>query len=190
MPHYRLPKLTVRPINTLAAALTVLAAACGESDGGEPSESIYRQHMRDLVQGISAYAKGIDPDFLIVPQNGKPLVVGDEDGGEATSHAYLEAIDGIGREAVFCGERRHDERTPSQDTAETIEFLDVAKEADATMLLTDYYSDRELVDESHSKARQKDYLSFVESNGNIDLDAIPPYHERPVDGNSANVTSL
>ena len=58
------------------------------------------------------------------------------------------------------------------------------------MLLTDYYSARELVDESYSKARQKDYLSFAGSTGNIDLDAIPPYHERPVDENSADVTSL
>ena len=149
--------------------------ACGESEDGGQSESIYREHMRDFVQEISAYAKGIRPDFLIVPQNGEPLVVTDEGSGAATAHAYLEAIDGIGRETVFCGERRYNERTPSEDTAETVKFLEVAKDADVTVLVTDYCSDPELVDESFSRAAELGYLSFVGSTGDIDLDAVPSY---------------
>ncbi|MCH8205723.1 MAG: endo alpha-1,4 polygalactosaminidase [Chloroflexi bacterium] len=142
------------------------------------------------MQEISDYAKGTSPNFLIIPQNGEPLVLRDQGTEGATSIPYLVAIDGIGRETVFCGERRYDERTPSEDTAETVAFLEVAREAGVAVMATDYCSRRSLVDESYVRAAEHGYLSFVASTGNIDLDAIPSYPERPMNENSLDVTSL
>src|SRR3989338_10369923 len=66
-------------------------------------ERDYRQDMRDFVQVISAYAKGIKPGFIVIPQNGHILLT---ENGEVTgvpALAYMKAIDGIGREDLFYG---------------------------------------------------------------------------------------
>ena len=185
-----LQMVDARSLTLLLAALAVLVVACGGADESEADDSIYRQRMRDLVQDISDYAKGTSPDFLIVPQNGEPLVLRDEDDEGATAIAYLDAIDGIGRETVFCGERRYNKRTPSEDTDETVSFLETALDAGVTVMVTDYCSDRSLVDESYARAAEHGYISFVGSTGNIDLDAIPSYPEGPVHENNLDVASL
>ena len=174
----------------ICATLTVAIAGCGGGEDGEPVETIYRQRMRDFVQEISAYAKGIRADFLIIPQNGEPLVVFRADEDEPPAQLYLQAIDGIGRETVFCGQPRYNARTPSDETDEIVGFLNIAEQAGVTVMLTDYCSRSSLVDESYARAAELGYLSFVGSTGDIDLDAIPSYPERPVNENNADVTTL
>ena len=91
-----------------SVAAGVAPTGCGSSDsgaGGEPpnGDVDHRQRMRSLVGEISSYAKGIEPDFLIIPQNGHELLSADgaPDGQPATAH--VEAIDGVGREDLFYG---------------------------------------------------------------------------------------
>ena len=58
--------------------LTTLMTGC---IGRGPTRD-YRQDMRDFVQEISAYAKGIDPGFIIIPQNGHELVTENDEEAE------------------------------------------------------------------------------------------------------------
>jgi len=69
--------------------------------------------MRDFVQGISSYAKGINSNFIVIPQNGHQLLT--ENGEETGTHAmtYLEAIDGAGREDLFYGYDADNIATPT-----------------------------------------------------------------------------
>ena len=166
--------------------LTVAMVGCGGGEDGEPAETIYRQRMRDFVQEISVYAKSLRPDFLVIPQNGEPLVVLEE----RPAQLYLQAIDGIGRETVFCGQPRYNARTPSDETDEIVGFLTVAKQAGVTLMVTDYCSKPALVDESYARAADQGYLSFVGSTGDIELDAIPSYPQIPVNENDGDVTTL
>src|SRR5713101_6042337 len=62
----------------------------------------YRQDMRDFVQGISAYAKQLSPNFLVIPQNGNNLLTYGGPTGPVAS-TYLAAIDGVGHEDLFYG---------------------------------------------------------------------------------------
>ena len=83
----------------------VLVSGClSDNTNHEPTTSRdYRQDMRDFVKGISVYAKGINPNFIIIPQNGHELLTenGEADGAQASE--YINAIDGAGQEDLFYG---------------------------------------------------------------------------------------
>ena len=59
-----------------------------------PRRGPYRQYMRDFVQAISAYAKAVDSDFFVIPQNGPELLALN---GEATGAVAQDYVDAIGR---------------------------------------------------------------------------------------------
>ena len=61
----------------------------------------HRQAMRELVEGVSAYAKAMNPSFLIIPQNGQELMTDDGTPTGAPIAPYIDAIEGIGREDLF-----------------------------------------------------------------------------------------
>lgn len=67
---------------------------CGDDDD---IDSEYKQEMRNFVQGISQYAKAIDNNFIVIPQNGQELVTTDGNENSVLNTAYLNAIDGVGR---------------------------------------------------------------------------------------------
>lgn len=57
--------------------------------------------MQDFVINISRYAKGIDANFIVIPQNGLDLVFNKIDSSEGLNDKYIDAIDGIGVEDLF-----------------------------------------------------------------------------------------
>ena len=61
----------------------------------------FRQDMRDFVINISDYSRGINPDFITIPQNGHELLTVNGDSKGPLSQAYLNAINGVGREDPF-----------------------------------------------------------------------------------------
>jgi uncharacterized protein (TIGR01370 family) len=98
----------------------------------------YRQEMRDFVQGISIYAKGLKAGFIIIPQNGHELLT--EDGRESGTPAstYLNSIDGVGREDLFYGYDNDNEATPESERDYMLAFMDIAENNDVEVLVTDY----------------------------------------------------
>lgn len=148
----------------------------------------YRQDMRDFVEGISVYAKSLDNDFLIIPQNGHQLIT---DSGEASGElvlGYLNAIDGVGREDLFYGYNGDYEPTPLKDTQEMIGFMDVAEQNDVQVLVTDYCRDTSFVDSSYQRCFEKGYISFAAEHR--DLNNIPDYPGDPFNENSDDIGSL
>ena len=148
----------------------------------------YRENMRIFVQNISEYAKEENPDFLIIPQNGHNLLTKN---GEATGDLavdYLNAIDGVGREDLFYGYESDNLETKESETNEIISFMDIAKDNDIKVLVTDYCSSYPFVDNSFTQNNDRGYISFAaDSRG---LDSIPTYPLNPYNQNSYNITSL
>ena len=92
--------------------------------------------MRVFVQDINGYAKGIDPNFIVIPQNGQELLTQD---GEATgpiAESYVNAIDGTGREDLFYGYSDDDTATLQVDQDYMISFLDIAESNGIEVLVT------------------------------------------------------
>jgi len=175
---------------TILAITTVLISARGDcSTGHEPAtERNYRQDMRDFVQGISTYTKGIKPNFIVIPQNGHELLT--EDGEETGTPAatYLDAIDGVGREDLFYGYDDGDVATPALERDYMVSFLDIAGKSDIEVLVTDYCLTQSFVDDSYYQNAARDYISFAADHR--ELDNIPDYPAYPCNVNASNVTSL
>ncbi|MBL7166651.1 MAG: hypothetical protein ISS55_09220 [Dehalococcoidales bacterium] len=83
------------------AVVTEEEVATGEEVSTPLTERDYRQDMRDLVQKVSAYAKAIDPNLIVVPQNGHELLIENREEYGIPAVAYLDAIDGVGREGFL-----------------------------------------------------------------------------------------
>ncbi len=148
----------------------------------------YKQNMRDFVERISEYSKTENPDFVIIPQNGHNLLTIN---GEITGDIaldYLNAIDGLGREDLFYGYERDNLKTLETETDDMIAFMDLAKEHNIIVLVTDYCSDTDYVDDSYNQNYNRGYLSFAaDSRG---LDTIPIYPLTPYNANNRDITSL
>ena len=165
-----------------------LLISCSNDDSGPKLDIDPRQEMRDFVIGISEYGKGINPDFIIIPQNGPELVTldGEENGPEASE--YLAAIDGVGREDLYYGYDNDNQATPANETTYMEAFLDICENNGIEVLTTDYCSSQSKMDDSYSKNAAKGYTSFAAPQR--DLNVIPTYPTTPYGVNANDVTSL
>jgi len=144
-----------------------------------------REEMREFVMNISGYARNLDPYFIVITQNGNELLT-DENGTPRKD--YIEALDGVGQEDLFYGYLKDDSPTPPEENSYLLSLLDDARENGLKVLVTDYCSTRENMDDSYSKNEQRGFISFAAERR--DLDIIPSYPKAPHRGNSENVSEL
>ncbi len=170
-----------------AAILCVLCTACTTGWQGEQRD--FRQDMRNFVQAISACAKNVDPDFIIIPQNGHELLTtsGGVDGTPAAE--YISAVTGIGREDLFYGYDADNKPTPPEDTAAMLGFMDLAEGMGVEVLVTDYCSSETNMADSYQQNNVNHrFISFAADSR--DLDTIPAYPPVPYGANSSSITKL
>ncbi len=163
--------------------------SCGDSDSSNEEKNIdYRESMREFVMGISRYAKALDANFLIIPQNGQELVTddGSESGNPVT--AYLDAIDGVGREDLLYGYDNDNVATSPADTAYMTAFLDICEANSVEVLVTDYCWDDPKMDDSYGQNAAKNYISFAAPDRELNL--IPAYPTTPYNPNTENINNL
>ena len=148
----------------------------------------YHQDMRDFVEHLSVYAKNLDADFYIIPQNGPELLTvnGSADGNIST--AYISAIDGVGREELWYGYTGDNIPTPEADTQYMLRFLNIAQLSNLSVLVTDYCWTHSYVDDSYLKNELRGYLSIAADHR--ELDNIPTYPSRPVHENTNTINHL
>ncbi len=148
----------------------------------------YRQDMREFVQSISSYSKEINPDFIIIPQNGQELITLNGESEGALSTSYINAIDGIGREDLFYGYYGDNIPTPNTDTDYMLDFLNLAKKNNIQVLVTDYCWTHSFVDNSYYQNNNRNFISFAASHR--ELDNIPNYPNIPYNQNNNDIFSL
>ncbi|WP_243744120.1 endo alpha-1,4 polygalactosaminidase [Zeaxanthinibacter enoshimensis] len=143
----------------------------------------FRQDMRDLVQNISMYAKNVNPDFSVVPQNGIELVTtsGNPDGTVETG--YLSSIDANGQESLFYGYRSDNKASPRKETEYTMELLEISADYGNTILVTDYVSTPSKVLDSYERNAQLNFTSYAADKR--ELSSIPDF-PRPIYGENAD----
>ena len=168
--------------------LALLALSCSKNSNEPPLEARdFRQDMRDFVQSISEYGRARIADFIVIPQNGQELVTqnGEADGAPVT--AYLNAIDGVGREDLFYGYNRDNEATPGEDVTYMLGFLDLCEQNGVQVLTTDYCSSHDKMDDSFSRNAARGYISFAAPRR--DLDVIPDYPGAPFHVNNDDIAT-
>lgn len=163
--------------------ILLLFTCNGSADKGE-EERDYRQEMRDFVINLSTYARTIDNDFIVIPQNGQELLTSNGLSTGTIVSSYIDAIDGIGREDLFYGYEKDNEPTPPEARDSMIEFLNLAKQNGIEVLIIDYCSDHSNMDYSYAQNAAKGYISFAADRR--ELDTIPSYPSEPYGYNEEN----
>lgn len=127
--------------------------------------------MREFVIEISEHAKTTNPDFIIIPQNGHELVTrfGNVESGFAEE--YISAIDGAGQEDLFYGYVFDNRATPDNETAYLVELLNIYELNGIEVLVTDYCTSDEFVQNSYEKNNLLGYISYAAPDR--ELDEIP-----------------
>lgn len=180
---------TLRTYIPLLMLCLVAIVSCKKStETYTPSD--YRQEMRDFVQSISAYAKGEQSGFLIVPQNGQELVTtnGLGDTSAAILTPYIDAIDGQARESLLYGYPTFNQRTSSTDSALFGATLQLVLGKHKAVLVVDYCSDAAKVDAADSINHTYSYVPFAANS--TALDNVPTYPTTPVYENTGDVNRL
>lgn len=148
----------------------------------------FREEMRTFVGEISIYAKNINPDFVVIPQNGIELVTlnGEEGGQPAT--LYLSNIDAVGQEDLFYGYNSDNQKSPENESSYLISFLNVARDNGNAVLVTDYCSDASKMDDSYILNGNRRYISFAAPDRELRI--IPVYPPAPRDSNDRDILSI
>ncbi len=169
--------------------LAFLFLSCSQS-ATKPNDDNrnYKQDMRLFVQNISSYAKGLKPNFYIIPQNGHNLITVSGEQDTVLAIEYINAIDGLGREDLFYGYNSDDVETPQNETGEMCYFLDLAKQNNKKILVTDYCYTHSKMDLSYQKNNQKGYISFAANHR--ELDNIPDYPDKPFNENTNIIENI
>ncbi len=109
------------------------------------------QEMVDFVKAIATHARILKgkSDFWIVPQNGEAL---------ASHSDYVQVVSGIGKEDLWYDDST---RQSSSYTAEAIAYLDIFRQAGKLVLVTDYVTQSDLIDDFYSKAGSRGYIPYA-----------------------------
>ncbi len=161
--------------------------SCRDKDTAPSPARDYRGEMRTFVIKISQYAKTQKPSFFIIPQNGIELVAA-EANKTAPVTPYLNAIDGNGQEDLLYGYDADNRPTPASETQYLRKYLDLAKAAGKTILVTDYCRDKNNMDDSYARNRMAGYISFAADQR--ELNDIPSYPAQPFNSNGNDITKL
>lgn len=167
-------------------SMLICFTSCKKEESTSQNKN-YKQEMRTFVQNISSYAKGIKPNFIIIPQNGAEIVstTGDDEGFPEMD--YINAIDGIGQESLNYGYNADDQATLNNEKEWMQTFLDMAKNnGSVKILVTDYCYTPSKIDNSYATNNTDGYISFAATHRA--LDNIPNY-PTPIHQENSDVIS-
>lgn len=167
--------------------LVLLVLFCG-CPGGGSTERDYRQEMRDFVIRISQKVKADHPSFVVIPQNGQDLLTENGEADGPLAQAYVDAIDGQGREDLFYGYTADNVATPGLDRDYLLAFLERDEQAGVQVLVTDYCSTPAFIDDSYARNNARGFASFAANHR--ELDVIPNRPAAPFSVNADNIDTL
>lgn len=162
---------------------------CQEEEKSTQETSLdYRQEMRDFVIGLSTYAKNINSNFVVIPQNGQELITENGESDGTVQADYLAAVDATGREDLFFGYNNDDEATPEEESEYLLGFCTLFKQNNKTVLATDYCSTHSKMDSSYAWNEAYGFISFAADQR--DLNNIPGYPEIPYNENANDIDDI
>ncbi|PHN03968.1 endo alpha-1,4 polygalactosaminidase [Flavilitoribacter nigricans] len=145
--------------------------SCEKNSNSPVSGDIdFRQEMRQLVQSVSAYGRFLDPDFIIIPQNGEDIITVDGAPEGPLATGYLNAIDGVGREELFYGyNNRDNEATPYAETSFMLPFLNLLQQNGKAIMVTDYTNDPGQQLEASTQCQNRGFVPFIAADRELSL---------------------
>lgn len=152
-----------------------------------------RQHMRNLIGDISAYARQANPGFVVVTFDGLNLLerVDPVDPTKrAAAATYIRAIDGfVAPELNFHPpNERGDIKTDEKVRTEMLRLIDIGQKRNLRVWSIDYAKDPSMASESIRYALSKSFIPFPAIDPDYRFARIPS--GRPVNENPNAITGL
>lgn len=125
--------------------------------------------MVTFVTNISAYARRIDPAFVIFIQNAEELAL--------THPGLLAAVDGIGVEDLYYGNLRENRASPAAWTTEREEILKLWLAQGKIVLTIDYTDHAKQIADAYARSRANGFIPFAAGRMLADLrinEGFPP----------------
>jgi cysteinyl-tRNA synthetase len=166
----------------------ILIAGCTKDDNPVSGPVDYRQEMRNFVINIGSYARSLNHDFIIIPQNGQELITDNGEAAGVPQTAYLQAIDATGREDMFYGFTGDDVPTPEADKKHMVDLCLLCEQHGVEVVATDYCSTHSNMDDSYQQNELRGFISFAANERNLDI--IPDYPVLPYHVNADNITTI
>lgn len=135
--------------------------------------------MQKFVIELAAYAKSIDPDFVIIPQNGEALAYLEANPDLEFATNYLNAIDGIGVEEIFYN------GALSMDDYRLAMLREIV--SSKTIMVSEYIDNASNLDDAVARNQNEGFLCFPRNANNYSYEYIP---SNPTAENAANIQDL
>jgi len=161
---------------------------------GEDDASIDpRQHMRNLIGGISAYARSANSNFVVVTFDGLDLLerVDPVDPKKrAPAATYLHNIDGvIAPELSFHPPNdRGDIKTEDKVRDEMLRLIGMGQKRGLRVWTLDYAKDRAMASEAIRFSLSKSFVPFISMDADYRFNRIPA--GRPINENPNAITGI
>ncbi|MGE0767216.1 MAG: MJ1477/TM1410 family putative glycoside hydrolase [Hyphomicrobiaceae bacterium] len=110
-----------------------------------------RRQMIGFVRALSAKARSLKPDFLIIAQNAEELL---DDAG------YLEAIDGIAKEDLLYGVDGDGKRNASEMARDSISQLKLASDAGKQVMVVEYLKDPRAIAAARTEVQELGFVPY------------------------------
>ncbi|MGE0055795.1 MAG: endo alpha-1,4 polygalactosaminidase [Hyphomicrobium sp.] len=137
---------------------------------GDPeNEREAAARMIDFVAALAAHAREINPEFLIIPQNGAYIIDALEDEDHPRRDAYLETINAIACEDLFFrGDKpENNPFAPDEEAIDALvrDFLD----SEVQVLCVDYLSDSGKISKLYEAAISHGFLPYAAPSRELDV---------------------
>ena len=135
--------------------------------------------MQTFVVNISNYAKQINPNFLIIPQNGLELAFNDLEIDNGQNVQYLNSVDGFGIEELFYN------GTYAPDDYRIKMAKNLAGQK--PILVSEFIANNNEIPDAILKNTDEGFLCFPRGNNNYDYLHIP---DTVINENANDITAL
>ena len=166
----------------LMLLMFIFTGCAGDDDEEDLEVDENAIKMQQFIEDISLYAKKINPNFIIIPQNGSELAFEDTDIDAGILKSYINAIDGIGIEELF-----YNSDGIKEIDDERLEMLQELKKHVEKIMVADYVKTEISRIDSIKLNKDEDFISFQRGSDNYDYKKIPPIN---TDSSSNAVNSL
>jgi len=156
----------------------------------------HRQEMRKFVRNISAFGRRLDPNFIIMTQDGLELLektsAGDDE-GNSPSRTYIQSIDGIlikGLNFRPPAPGKDDIKTDTKTRKELLRLAKLGKKRGLKIWVSDYAPNKQIAKDIIILNKANNFIPFPTNSSNNIFNAIPPFPPQPIDVNPKNINGL
>ena len=135
--------------------------------------------MQNFVIAISNYARGYNPNFIIIPQNGTELAFLNIDPNDGLNTDYMSAVDGFGVEELYY----NGSNALDNERLSMLQKLAPSKK----IMVAEYVSDNATISDAISKNYNQGFICFPRTSSNYDYLQIP---DSVIKENSTDILNL